>query len=34
MTDQKPKRMLASSPQFTLGCFVYFLGGYTLVNKF
>ena len=34
MTDQKQKRMLASSPLFTLGCFVYFVGGYTLINKF
>ena len=34
MTDQKPKRILGSSHLFTLGCFVYFLGGYTLINKY
>ncbi len=34
MVQLTSKRMLASRPLFTAGCFIYFLGGYTLVNKY
>jgi len=34
MTDKKPNRLLASNRTFTLCCFAYFLGGYTLIKQF
>ena len=34
MTDRKPKSAWGSSPLFTAAGFVYFLGGYTLINKY
>jgi len=34
MTDQKPNRVLGSSRTFTLCCFAYFLGGYTLIKEY
>ena len=34
MTDQKPKSAWGSSRTFTLCCFAYFLGGYTLIKEY
>ena len=34
MVQLTSKRMLASRPLFTAGCFIYFLGGYALINKY
>ena len=34
MTDKKPNRLFGSSHTFTLGCAVYFLGGYLLIKEY
>jgi len=34
MTDRKPNRLFGSSRTFTLCCFAYFLGGYTLIKEY
>jgi hypothetical protein len=34
MTDKKPNRPFGSSRTFTLCCFAYVLGGYTLIKEY